>query len=107
MIVLNDQNFETEVILPETPVLVDFFADWCGPCQMLGPIIEELAQEFGTKVKFAKLNIDQGAKTAEKYGILSVPTIIIFVGGQVKKQIIGLRPKEELESEINEALKNG
>ena len=95
-----DQNFEEEVIKSETPVLIDFWAPWCGPCQMMGPIIEELAQEFGEKMKIGKLNVDENPDTAGKYEILSIPAIKIFKDGEVVEEIIGLQPKETIVEKI-------
>lgn len=104
MIILTDQNFDQEVLKSDLPVLVDFWAIWCPPCQILGPTIEELANDFGGKVKFGKLDVDQNPKMAEKYEILSIPTLLIFKNGKVVKQIIGVKPKEELVKELNEVV---
>ena len=101
MLILTDSNFETEVLKSELPVLADFFATWCGPCQMLGPIIEELATELAGKVKVVKIDVDQASQTAEKYQIMSVPTLILFKDGQVVKQMAGFRGKEDLLKEIS------
>lgn len=99
-IVLNEQNFEKEVLKADLPVLVDFYADWCGPCKMLSPIIEELAEELKDKVKMAKLDIDQNKEITVKYGVMSVPTMILFKDGKEEKRIVGLRSKEELKKEL-------
>lgn len=101
MIILTDENFEKEVLKADLPVLVDFYADWCGPCQMYGPILEELATEMGDKIKIAKLNVDQNPETPGKYGVMSIPTTIIFNKGQVVKQLLGAQPKETLIKEIS------
>jgi len=99
---LTDQNFEEEVLKSNEPVLVDFWAPWCGPCKMQGPIVEELAQEFdGKGVKIGKLNVDDNQQTAMQYGIMSIPTLAIFQGGAVKEQLVGLQQKELLKEKLN------
>ena len=95
-----DQNFEAEVLKSEKPVLVDFWAAWCGPCQMMGPIIEEIAEEVKDKYKVGKLNVDENRETASKYGIMSIPTLIIFKGGKEVKQLVGVQSKEGLKEEL-------
>jgi len=95
-----DENFETEVLKSEIPVLVDFFAVWCGPCQMMAPVIEELSKELEGKVKIGKINADENPQTSEKYSIMSIPTLILFKGGQIVKTLPGFRTKEELLKEI-------
>jgi len=95
-----DQNFEQEVLKSEKPVLVDFWAAWCGPCQMMGPIIEELAEEVKEKYKIGKLNVDENRETASKYGVMSIPTLIIFKGGKEVKQFVGVQAKENLKEEL-------
>lgn len=104
MVTLTDKNFEEEVLKSPLPVLVDFWAIWCPPCQILGPTIEELANDFGGRVKFGKLDVDQNPKMAEKYEILSIPTLVIFKKGEPVKQIIGVKSKEELVKELNEVV---
>ena len=99
-----DANFDNEVIKSPIPVLVDFWAVWCGPCQMQNPILEEVAREFEGKVKVAKLNVDENPNTAAKYGIMSIPTLIIFKDGNMVKQMIGVQSKEILVEEINKVL---
>jgi thioredoxin 1 len=94
MVILTDQNFESEVLKSKEPVLVDFFAEWCGPCQITGPIIEELAKEYEGKVKIGKINVDENQQVAAKYGIMSIPTIIIFKNGQEIKREVGFVSKE-------------
>ena len=96
----NKDNFE-EILKSEQPVLVDFWAPWCGPCQMMGPIIEELSSEMGEKAKVGKVNIDENPAIAEKYGIMSIPTIIIFKKGEIAKQMIGVQSKENLKEELS------
>ncbi len=96
-IILNDQNFENEVLKSEVPVLVDFWASWCGPCKMMGPIVEEVAKDMeGKAVKVAKLNVDEATGTAEKYNVMSIPTFKIFKGGQVVDEFVGVQSKEEI-----------
>jgi thioredoxin 1 len=98
--ILNDQNFSTEVENGGL-VLVDFFADWCGPCKLMGPIIEELVEEYKDKnVKIGKLNVDEAKVTAEKYGIMSIPTVILFKNGKVVWQASGVQSKESLKEMI-------
>jgi thioredoxin 1 len=104
-IAVTDKNFDTEVIRSSIPVFVDFWATWCGPCQMQIPILEEVAQEFEGKVKVAKVNVDDNPQTASKYGIMSIPTIILFDKGNTVKQMIGMQSKETLVEEINLLLK--
>ena len=94
--VFTDQNFEEEVLNSQKPVLVDFWAPWCGPCQMMGPIIEELAEELEGKVVVGKLNVDENPQMAQKYGIMSIPTLLVFKNGQVVEQFVGVQPKEVL-----------
>jgi len=98
---LTDQNFDAEVMESDVPVLVDFWAVWCGPCQSQGPIIEEIAMTFAGKAKVGKVNVDENPQTAGKYGIMSIPTLMIFKGGAVVKQLIGLQSKEMIMSELN------
>jgi len=95
-----DQNFEQEVLKSEKPVLVDFWAAWCGPCQIMGPIVEELAEELKDKVKIGKLNVDENRETASKFSVMSIPTLIIFKGGKDVKQFVGVQAKESLKEEL-------
>jgi len=95
-----DQNFEAEVLKSDKPVLVDFWAVWCGPCQMMGPIIEELAEEVKDKYKVGKMNVDENRETAAKFGIMSIPTLIIFKDGKAVKQLVGVQAKENLKEEL-------
>ena len=96
-----DQNFEEEVEKSELPVLVDFWAVWCGPCQMMGPIIEELAKKFDGKIKIGKLNVDENSKTAQKYEVLGIPSLKFFKNGEIIDEITGLQPKEVIIEKIN------
>jgi len=101
---VNDSNFQAEVIESETPVLVDFWAPWCGPCRMVAPVLEEIAQEKGDALKIVKLNTDENQQTAVAYEVLSIPTLILFKNGQIAKKVIGAYPKRKLEAELEPAL---
>ena len=98
--VFTDQNFDQEVIKSDKPTLVDFWAPWCGPCQMMGPIIEELAKEIGDKAKVGKLNVDENPITAQNFSVMSIPTIIIFKNGKAVKQLVGVQSKDVLKEEL-------
>ena len=104
MMEIEDGNFESEVLKSDTPVLVDFWAPWCGPCKAIAPVVEELAGQFGGKMKFAKCNVDNNPVTPGKYGIKAIPTVIVFKGGDVVEQITGMVAKSKLEDAINKAL---
>jgi len=101
IITLSDANFATEVLNSSTPVLVDFWAEWCGPCKMLTPLLDELAGEFDGKVKVGKVNIDEHQGLTEQYGIRAVPTMLIFKHGEVADQIVGLRSKRDLKGSLD------
>jgi thioredoxin 1 len=101
---VSDNDFDQQVLKAENPVLVDFWAPWCGPCRMVAPIVEELADEYSGKVDFYKLNTDDNAVTASKYGIRSIPTLLVFKGGEPVGQIVGFRPKSDLKKRLDEAL---
>lgn len=93
-------TFEEEVLKSSTPVLVDFWAEWCGPCRAVGPILEEISNEYGSKIKIVKLNTDEESAIAIKYGITSIPTMNVFVNGKVVKTIVGAKPKPALLKEL-------
>ena len=99
---VTDATFKEEVLSSDLPVLVDFWAPWCGPCRMVGPIVDEIAQEQADKLKVVKLNPDDNLETASAYGITSIPALYVFKGGEVAKTIIGARPKPALEQELAE-----
>ncbi|CAB5121437.1 Thioredoxin [Olavius algarvensis associated proteobacterium Delta 3] len=101
---IDDGNFEAEVLNSEMPVLVDFWAPWCGPCRAIAPVVEELAGVFGDRVRFAKCNVDDNPVTPGKYGIRAIPTLILFKGGEVAEQITGIVAKSKLEEAINGVL---
>ena len=101
---LNEKNFEVEVMQSPIPVLVDFWAEWCGPCKMLSPIVDELAQELSGKLKVTKVNVDEAQELAAKYGIMSIPTLLIFKKGKVVNQIVGAMPKAQLLAKITPSL---
>ena len=101
---ITDDNFETEVLKSEIPVLIDFWAEWCGPCKVLGPIVDDVAPEFDGKVKFTKLDIDANPTTAPKYGIRGIPTIMVFKSGELAATSVGVLTKSELTNFLNENL---
>lgn len=103
-VILTDANFEEEVLNASGPVLVDFWATWCGPCRMLAPVVEELANQYAGKVKVCKLDVDQGMNTAGKYQISSVPTLIAFKNGQIVFQAAGLQSKDALAAKLDALL---
>ena len=97
-------NFETEVYQADVPVLVDFYADWCGPCKAMGPVVEALAQEYEGKVKVGKINTDDNQDIAMEYGVMSIPTFIVFKGGKAVKKMVGMQDKRNLVAAVEEAL---
>ena len=103
-VIVNDKNFEQEVMQSKIPALVDFWAVWCGPCQMQNPILEELEKEYEGKVKIAKLNVDENPNTAAKYGVMSIPTLMLFNKGKSEKQWIGVQSKETLKNEFDKII---
>ena len=100
MLEVTDSSFEAEVINSDIPVLVDFWAEWCAPCRMVAPLMEDLSEEFAGKLKVTKLNVDNNRETAAKYDIMSIPTVILFKAGEVVKQVVGALPKESLLKEL-------
>ncbi len=101
---VTDTDFETEVLKSQLPVLVDFWAPWCGPCRMVAPVVDELAEEYDGRVKFVKVNTDENIQTAVAYGIRSIPTLLVFNGGQRVAEIVGFRPKRDLQQLLEKAL---
>ena len=106
VIYLSDDTFKKEVLESEKPVLVDFWASWCGPCLALTPIIDEIAETYSDKIKVCKLNVDENQKTAMEYGIKGIPTILFFKNGQVVEQSVGLVPKDYLENLIKKVIES-
>jgi thioredoxin 1 len=104
LVQFTDANFEQEVLKSEKPVLVDFWAPWCGPCRAVGPVVEDLAEAYKGRVKVGKINIDDNPKTATTYGVMSIPTLILFNKGDMMDKLVGLSPKERLEGLIKKAL---
>ncbi len=101
---VTDATFDVDVLKSEKPVIVDYWAEWCGPCRMVAPVLEEIAQEHGEKINVVKLNIDDNPEVAQRYGILQIPTMNVFSGGELVKQIIGAKPKAALLRELSEFL---
>ena len=100
---VSDADFETQVLKASEPVVVDFWAEWCGPCKMIAPALEEIAGSLGGKVKIVKLNVDESPKTAQKYGIMSIPTLMMFKNGELASRQVGAAPKQKLEAWITSA----
>ncbi len=103
--VFTDQNFDPEVLQSDLPVLVDFYADWCGPCKMMSPIIENLAVAYEGRVNVGKLNVDNSPTTASRYKVMSIPTMILFKGGEIQETIVGAVHEKDLVQKLEEALK--
>ncbi len=101
---VKEASFEDDVIKSEVPVLVDFWATWCGPCRMVAPVLDELAAEYDGKLKVCKVNVDEERGLAIKYGIMSIPTLLLFKGGEVKDQIVGAVPKQSIAAKVDAVL---
>ena len=104
IVAVGDTNFENEVLKSNVPVLVDFWAEWCGPCRMLAPTIEAIAQDYNGKVRVAKVNVDENMETSMKYGVQSIPTLLLFKNGKVAGQLIGNLPRNNIERLLEKAL---
>lgn len=104
VIEVNDQNFDNEVTSSQLPVFLDFWAPWCGPCRMISPVVDELATEMQGKVKFAKINVDESPNTAARFGVMSIPTLLMVKSGQIVGQQVGAVPKSALKSMIDSSL---
>ncbi len=104
IITLNDENFANEVKESSIPILVDFWAEWCAPCRMVAPVLDELAEEFDGKIKIGKVNVDQNRSVAAQYGVMSIPTLILFKNGELVEQMVGAQPKENLQKVLQSAL---
>ena len=102
--IVTDQSFQTDVLDSKTPVVVDFWAEWCGPCRMIAPALDEISGAMGDKVKIVKLNVDESPKTASKYGVMSIPTLMIFKGGEMASRQVGAAPKAKLQQWITAAV---
>jgi thioredoxin 1 len=101
---VTDGNFDEEIVKADLPAMVDFWAEWCGPCKMVGPTVEELAKEYDGKIKIAKMNVDENRETPAKFGIRNIPTLILFKDGEVAQTIVGAHPKSHLEEELKKLL---
>ena len=101
---VTDESFESEILNSDLPAMVDFWAEWCGPCKMVGPVVEELGAEYEGKIKVAKMDVDQNRQTPAKFGIRAIPTIILFKGGEVTQTIVGAQSKSYIEDELKKLL---
>lgn len=100
VLTITNENYEKEVLKSDKPVLIDFYADWCGPCRMMSPVIDEIAKEMGEKVKVGKINVDNNQELAMEYGVMSIPTIVILKNGKVEKTFVGVTDKEEIKAKL-------
>lgn len=103
-VTFTSENFEAEVIKSEIPVMVDFYADWCGPCKAMGPVLEELAGAYESRVKVGKINVDENQDVAAKYGVMSIPTFLLIKDGEVAEKFVGMKDKRDLEAAIEKTL---
>ncbi len=103
-IIATTANFQTEILASSVPVLVDFYADWCNPCRMMAPVVADIAQEYENKLKVARLNVDDNQEIASRYGVMSIPTLAFFVGGNLVDQVVGAVPKRTLTTKIDALL---
>ena len=101
---VTDENFDSEIMNSDLPAMVDFWAEWCGPCRMVGPVVEELSKAYEGKVKVAKMDVDKNRQTPARFGIRNIPTLIFFKGGEVAQTIIGAQPKSYIEGELKKLL---
>jgi thioredoxin 1 len=104
LVQVTDDNFDAEIVNSDLPVMVDFWAEWCGPCRMVAPVVEELAKEYEGKIKVAKMDVDKNRQTPAKFGIRNIPTLILFKGGEVANTIVGAQPKSSIEAELKKLL---
>ena len=102
--VFTDGNFKSEVLASRTPVLVDFWAEWCGPCKMLAPVVEKIAKDYTGKLKVGKLNVDDNPETPGQYGIQGIPTLMVFKNGELVKRLVGYQPEDRIKSEIDSVI---
>jgi thioredoxin 1 len=101
---VTDQNFDQEVLKSDTPVIIDFWAAWCGPCKALAPVVDEIAKQYQGKIKVGKMDVDKNQATPMRYGVRGIPTLLVFKGGQVREQIVGFVPKETIEKALDKSL---
>ncbi len=101
---ITDDNFDEEIMNSDIPAMVDFWADWCGPCKMVGPAVEELAKEYKGKIKIAKMNVDQSRQTPARFGIRNIPTLVFFKNGEVANTIVGAHPKSAIDEQLKKLL---